>query len=224
MGKIFDFYQFINESEGTFKYSFSFPVTKKYQLKDDGYWTYDDVCRYLERNGVNLKQDVSSELGIDERDVTDDNIEEYVSNYGGKRMGGWDRFKSEYGLDFEDNDLSREDYNVLKNDFNSGKLEQYFNKEHYDYKGVTLEVYNLLVIDPQRGGFYGTVNGTFESNRELNGEEIKSIDDYISGQCSDGWGEGFEQQSEVEEIHGLRFDVSLHPWNRENWKVIITKV
>ena len=64
-----------NENSGLVKYSFYFPVYKKYEIKDDGYWNWDEVCDFLSQNGVNLKSDIASELGIDEREVIDENID-----------------------------------------------------------------------------------------------------------------------------------------------------
>lgn len=51
---------------------------------------------------------------------------------------------------------------------------------------------------------------------ELNAEEMEKLKDYVTGQASDGWGEGFEQ-------HEIRVDdgelyVSL--WNSGNWDIL----
>lgn len=230
MRKIFKFGDFIKESidsNGLIKYSFSFPVTKKYQLKDDGTWTWDEVCDFLKRNGTDLRSDVESEMDLEdgeEREVTDDDIDNYVNEYGrtGKsRMGSWDKFKEDYGLDF-DGDMEMEDYRVMMDDFNEGDLEQYFDFDNY--QGEPFELYNLQLVEPKRRGYYGSAEGTFETNIELNEEQLKHIKDYISGQCSDGWGEGFEQQSRDEEMDGLNFETSIHPWSYDNWNVTINKI
>lgn len=230
MRKIFKFGDFIKESidsNGLIKYSFSFPVTKKYQLKDDGTWTWDEVCDFLKRNGTDLRSDVESEMDLEdgeEREVTDDDIDNYVNKYGrtGKsRMGSWDKFKEDYGLDF-DGDMEMEDYRVMMDDFNEGDLEQYFDFDNY--QGEPFELYNLQLVEPKRRGYYGSAEGTFETNIELNEEQLKHIKDYISGQCSDGWGEGFEQQSRDEEMDVLNFETSIHPWSYDNWNVTINKI
>ena len=31
-------------------------------------------------------------------------------------------------------------------------------------------------------------------------------------------------QSDEEEINGLKFEVSIHPWKMDNWKVTISKI
>lgn len=47
---------------------------------------------------------------------------------------------------------------------------------------------------------------TYESSRELTEEELLTVEDYTSGQWSDGIGEGFEQQP------CLGDDVYVSPW------------
>ena len=234
MKKLFNFGDFIKESvdsNGLIKYSFSFPVTKKYQLKDDGTWTWDEICDFLKRNGTDLRSDVEGSMELEEgeeREVTDDDIDDYVNKYnmrsrnGRMVSGGWQDFKNDYGLDFEGGDLEMEDYREMMNDFNESDLEQYFDFD--DYQGEPFELYNLQLVEPKRRGFYGKAEGTFETNIELNEDQIKSIKDYITGQCSDGWGEGFEQQSRDEEMDGLNFETSIHPWSFNNWNVTISKI
>lgn len=232
MKKIFNFGDFIKESvdsNGLIRYSFSFPVNKKYQLKDDGTWTWDEVCDFLKRNGTDLRSDVEGSMDLEdgeEREVTDDDIDKFVNEYGvnngRRRHGGWDRFKEDYGLDFDGGDMEMEDYRVMMDDFNEGDLEQYFDWDNYN--GEPFELYNLQLVEPRRRGYYGTAEGTFETNIELNEEQLNHIKDYITGQCSDGWGEGFEQQSRDEEMDGLNFETSIHPWKYDNWNVTITKI
>lgn len=213
--------------EGVVKYSFSFPVYKRYEIKDDGSWTNDELCDFLRVNGVDLREDVAFKFGKDSNNVTDDDIDEFINSYGSemsvrRSSGGWQRFKDDYTLRYEDNDLDRGDYSVLVDDFNSSKLEQYFDFD--DYQGEPFELNNMVLTEPRRRGFFGVAEGTFETDRELNEGEIKHVKDYISGQCSDGWGEGFEQQNDTEDINGLKFDTSIHPWRSENWIVTIKKI
>ena len=51
---------------------------------------------------------------------------------------------------------------------------------------------------------------------ELSAEELAALKKYISGQASDGWGEGFEQR-EIE-LDGGR-ELYVHLWQPESWSI-----
>ncbi len=51
---------------------------------------------------------------------------------------------------------------------------------------------------------------------ELTPEEYVTLTDYISGQASDGWGEGFEQQ----DITVGDCTLNVHLWNSDNWSIM----
>lgn len=53
----------------------------------------------------------------------------------------------------------------------------------------------------------------------LSDSELETLKEYISGQASDGWGEGFEQR----EIPTSDGDMYVHLWNWENWDILTEK-
>lgn len=91
-------------------------------------------------------------------------------------------------LDDLSNNKVKNMMNELVNDFNNSNLEEY--------------VDNNDIINPERvvsitASDYNIDNNSFTILVNIKGEpteeEIAKIEDYIEGQCSDGWGEGFEQ-------------------------------
>ena len=51
--------------------------------------------------------------------------------------------------------------------------------------------------------------------RGLTTREMDTLKQYITGQASDGWGEGFEQRV----IRVAEGSLNVHPWNSGEWSI-----
>ena len=76
----------------------------------------------------------------------------------------------------------------------------------------------VMSAHPKVAEINGELYGVLECkiSEPLTEEEIKVLKEYWTGQMSDGWGEGFEQQ----EIRTGDGDMYVHLWNWENWEVL----
>ena len=78
---------------------------------------------------------------------------------------------------------------------------------------------NVLRIEPDVVVYEGKLCGCaiVELKQELSERDWNSLFDYISGQYSDGWGEGFEQRPLITADRGELY-VSL--WNSDRWSIL----
>ena len=68
-------------------------------------------------------------------------------------------------------------------------------------------------VEARQGKLWGIVE--CEVTEPLNAAEMEKLEEYLSGQASDGWGEGFEQR-EIKTGEGI---LNVHLWQDHGWKL-----
>ena len=124
----------------------------------------------------------------------------------------------EYGNDLDGSELR--DYqscihealleNQMPEEKNRGLMHWYDKPD-----GVNTKVQSVMLdVESRDGQLWGVaeckVNGT------LLPEEKEALAEYISGQASDGWGEGFEQREISVDDGG---ELYVHLWNSDEWSI-----
>ena len=86
---------------------------------------------------------------------------------------------------------------------------------YHDNDGVNLKVQSAVFNVEERGRrLWGVADCMVHG--ELTPEELEQFKDYLSGQASDGWGEGFEQHA----ISLEEGDLYVHLWSPDNWEIL----
>jgi hypothetical protein len=103
-----------------------------------------------------------------------------------------------------------EDYSEVRDeitrDFNEAKLEQYCD----EIKGI-----KKILIDTDDESSDSMIVSTY-ADHELSADEIKELESYLSGQYSDGWGEGFEQHDQSSD---KLVTIYINTWNRNGFQI-----
>jgi hypothetical protein len=147
----------------------------------------------------------------DDRDPWERALDRYVeSNFGGK----WYKFLEELGEDHVplnsssiDDELASEGLEAAAADWNESQMQQYLEA----VPGCRSAVAEVT----EHGGNRGLAI-TFTFSKPLNPDQIDQVKSWVNGQMSDGWGEGFEQQTLGGGQRGNRdrglFEYSMHFW------------
>ena len=98
-------------------------------------------------------------------------------------------------------------FKITSENFNNSKLQQYYTKKQ-DFNIISMIMINF---DKERSVFYVDVL----VDKDLNDIQIDEITKFIDGQCSDGWGEGFEQQDISHEINETNRYVYINTWGNQ---------
>lgn len=207
-----------------FIYQFEFPVKKSYRVNESRldvedlihFFKYEqgfDICNEIANEieleyTTNLDEDEDEDLDVSvSKEEVHSNFSQYFDQWIEQKFeGDIEKFFRMYNLEYETIDLNEKDFIKIKDDFNKNDLKRYYTYKEYnhDFKIEKLEITELQGKN--------TITGVIKTDRKLQQDEIDSIKDYIEGQCSDGWGEGFEQNIEKEKINKIPFLIVLKPW------------
>jgi len=81
--------------------------------------------------------------------------------------------------------------------------------------GVDAKVRSAIFgVEERADSLWGTVTCMVEG--DLTAQELDTLKNYLAGQASDGWGEGFEQQ----ELKTSEGELNVHLWGAPDWRIM----
>jgi len=149
------------------------------------------------------------------------------------------------GMPYNDDHLGIEFFNELQNAVEGSMSEIGIGglAEYIDMGSPLYDIVESIVVDVKKQGENIISKTTIKTNEELTDDEIEYLKDYITGQFSDGWGEGFEQnaiadwdeeeeteewdeeeQENYKDSYTETYEILAHFWNSKNFKIDIKKV
>lgn len=193
-------------------YEFEFPVKKIYNVSENADVNYFPNFLKSEKN-IDICDIIANEIELDflekgeaYKEEIEANFDKYFEQWIEQKFDGdVSSFYRLYDLDFEKNEISEDDFNILKDGFNSLKLEEQYPYKEYN-QDFKIESMSLIQLKDTN-----KIIGKFETNRILNEDEVDSIKDFLTNQCSDEWGKSILQPKE-EKINNLAFDTYILVW------------
>lgn len=175
---------------------------------------FDSMYDYLQQYDPRQVADMLSEYGIeigslvDEIDRDDD---ESLDRFWNEL---WERLKAEesvVSLEYSNVDISELRAEIVR-DFNESNLFQFMDHDINDNPVTKIQAVDIT----DEGNFKVAV--TFE--RPADDYDVEKAKEFLTGQYSDGWGEGFEQKSISQNRFSRRSskpDYYIQTWNSEDW-------
>lgn len=153
--------------------------------------------------------------------------------------------RAQYGDGYADDTLGIEFFSDLKDAVKNEMSEMGADglAEYLDLRSGLYDIVESIIVGVEKQGNNVISKTIIKAKEELLAEDIEELKEYIIGQFSDGWGEGFEQrpigdwdeeeeteewdeeaQENYKDSYTETYEVLAHFWNAKNFNLSIQKV